>query len=190
MGHAAELERERDHVLDRRQREQDGLDDEALEQANRKNDGADLSEEIPFETMEASATFDRVLFDGGEFGLQAEIGSAEEEDFLGIPGLLEPDQVAKLLRQRQASQLAAQRKRAAREEEPAKSTTTAAEDLHALRAELNGLVGAWSHRTGKPHGVVHTELRQACGGPAIPQATAAQVKSRIDKVREWASRRS
>ena len=98
--------------------------------------------------MEASATFDRVLFDGGEFGLQAEIGSAEEEDFLGIPGLLEPEQVAQLLRQRQASQLAAQRKRAAGGE--TEKRTTAAEDLHALRTELNSLVGAWSHRTGKP----------------------------------------
>ncbi|WP_106397770.1 DEAD/DEAH box helicase [Actinocorallia populi] len=190
MGHAAEMERERDHVLDRRQREQDGLDDEALEQANRKNDGADLSEEIPFETMEASATFDRVLFDGGEFGLQAAPGSAEEEDFLGIPGLLEPEQVAQLLRQRQASQLAAQRKRAAGGEPEPERAATAAEDLHALRTELNSLVGAWSHRTGKPHGVVHTELRRDCGGPAVPQASAVEIKRRIEKIREWAARRS
>ncbi|MDX6743696.1 DEAD/DEAH box helicase [Actinocorallia sp. A-T 12471] len=188
MGHAAEMETERDHVLDRKQREGDGLDDEALEQANRKNDGADLSEEIPFETMEASATFDRVLFDGGEFGLGGEIGSEEEQDFLGIPGLLEPDQVTALLRQRQAEQLAAQRKKGG--DAAAPKETTASEDLHALRTELNGLVGAWSHRTGKPHGVVHTELRQACGGPAVPQASAAEIKRRIDKIREWASRRA
>ena len=37
--------------------------------------------------------------------------------------------------------------------------------LAALRKELNGLVGAWSHRTGQPHGVIHAELRRTCGGP-------------------------
>ncbi|WP_123668856.1 DEAD/DEAH box helicase [Actinocorallia herbida] len=188
MGHAAEMETERDHVLDRKQREQDGLDDDALAEANRKNDGADLSEEIPFETMEASATFDRVLFDGGEFGVGGEIGSEEEQDFLGIPGLLEPEQVTALLRQRQAEQVAAQRKRGS--DAAAPKETTASEDLRTLRTELNGLVGAWSHRTGKPHGVVHTELRQACGGPAVAQASEADIKRRIDKIREWASRRA
>ena len=57
--------------------------------------------------LRASATFDRVLFDGGEFGTATEAGSPEEEDYLGLPGLLEPDQVAVLLRKRQAAQLAA-----------------------------------------------------------------------------------
>ena len=58
--------------------------------------------------------------------------------------------------------------------------------LAALRKELNGLVGAWSHRTGQPHAVIHAELRQACGGPPLPQATADQVQARIDKIRAWA----
>ncbi len=48
--------------------------------------------------------FDRVLYDGGEFGFEAEVGSMEELDFLGIPGLLEPDQVRELLQQRQQRQ--------------------------------------------------------------------------------------
>ena len=50
------------------------------------------------------ATFDRVLFDGDEFGTLAEPGSDEELDFIGIPGILEPEQVAELLRHRQARQ--------------------------------------------------------------------------------------
>ena len=60
------------------------------------------------------------------------------------------------------------------------------EQLGALRKELNGLVGAWSHRTGQPHGVIHNELRSSCGGPALPQASAEQIKARIDKIRQWA----
>jgi hypothetical protein len=152
------------------------------------------------EVLKASATFDRVLFDGGEFGTAVEAGSAEEEDYLGLPGLLEPEQVTRLLRKRQAAQLAARSAAAQAPDdgglfavpgvpepkpEPPKPTVSR-EQLAALRKELNGLVGAWSHRTGQPHGVIHNELRNACGGPALPQATADQIKARIDKVRQWA----
>ncbi|WP_395108980.1 DEAD/DEAH box helicase [Actinomadura sp. SCN-SB] len=186
MGHAAEMETERDHVLDRPLRE-DGLDDELLAEANRRRDTSDVGEELPFETVEASATFDRVLYDGGEFGMQAAAGSAEEEEYLGIPGLLEPEQVAALLRKRQAEQVKAERKRRTAGQKA--DDRTAAETLHELRKELNGLVGAWNHRTGQPHGVIHNELRRTCGGPAIAQASADDIRKRIAKIREWAARR-
>ncbi|HEU5159106.1 MAG TPA: DEAD/DEAH box helicase [Streptosporangiaceae bacterium] len=189
MGHAADMEAERDHVLDRPVRE-DGLDDELLAEANRRHDSPDVGEELPFETVEASAHFDRVVYDGGEFGMQAAPGSVEEEDFLGIPGLLEPEQVTALLRKRQAEQVAARKRRAARppdqqEAEPA----LAAADLHALRRELNGLVGAWHHRTGQPHGAIHAELRRVCGGPPAAQSSIDDLRKRIDKIREWANTR-
>ncbi|MEQ4718696.1 DEAD/DEAH box helicase [Nonomuraea sp. B19D2] len=186
MGLANEMEVERDHVLNKRPPE-DGLDDSLLEQANRQKDNPDvLGDELPFETMETSATFDRVLFDGGEFGTGAEVGSAEEEDFIGLPGLLEPDQVATLLRKRQSDQQAAKRKQA--EEQP-RETLAPHEQIAELRRELNGLVGAWNHRTGQPHGVIHSELRRSCGGPPIAQATAEQIQERIDMIRRWATQR-
>ncbi|NUO99470.1 MAG: ATP-dependent helicase, partial [Nonomuraea sp.] len=186
MGLANEMEVERDHVLNKKPPE-DGLDDSLLEQANRQKDNPDvLGDELPFETMETSATFDRVLFDGGEFGTGAEVGSAEEEDFIGLPGLLEPDQVATLLRKRQSDQQAAKRKQTV---EPPKETLAPHEQIAELRRELNGLVGAWNHRTGQPHGVIHAELRRTCGGPPIAQATAEQIQERIDAIRRWATQR-
>ncbi|MEV5740830.1 DEAD/DEAH box helicase [Microbispora rosea] len=187
MGLAGEMEEERDHVLGRR-RDEDGLDDLLLEQAQQEKKQPDaLGDELPFQTLEASATFDRVLFDGGEFGTAAAPGSPEEEDFIGLPGLLEPDQVASLLRKRQADQQAAKRKTKKSEEQaPALAPH---EQLAELRKELNGLVGAWNHRTGQPHGVIHAELRRACGGPAIAQATAEQVRERIAMIRKWATQR-
>jgi hypothetical protein len=168
-----------------------------------------------FEALAASATFDRVLYDGGEFGTATEAGSLEEEDYLGLPGLLDPDQVAVLLRKRQSRQLTARSAAAAAPVAPAPvpapaasapvppasaapapalsapapsapAATVSREGLAALRKELNGLVGAWSHRTGQPHGVIHAELRQACGGPAIPQASAEQIRDRIAMIRKWA----
>ena len=199
LGFAAELEAERDHVLHAASRDPEA---ELAEAARRRDLPDGEFEGRSFEALRASATFDRVLFDGGEFGTATEAGSPEEEDFLGLPGLLEPEQVATLLRKRQAAQLTA-RSAAARSAAapfpaaasaasaapaPAAAPVTAVsrEGLAALRKELNGLVGAWSHRTGQPHGVIHAELRQACGGPAIPQASAEEIRARIAMIRQWA----
>jgi hypothetical protein len=63
------------------------------------------------------------------------------------------------------------------------------EHLATLRRELNGLVAAWNHRTGQPHGVTHAALRKECGGPAAAVATADQLQGRIDKIRAWAAQR-
>jgi hypothetical protein len=59
-----------------------------------------------------------------------------------------------------------------------------------LRRELNGLVAAWYHRTGQPHGVTHAALRKECGGPAAAISNAEQLRARIDRVREWAVKKS
>ena len=56
--------------------------------------------------------------------------------------------------------------------------------LRELRKELNLLVAAFHHRTGKPHGWIHKELRRICGGPPMAAATSDQLKARIEAVRE------
>jgi hypothetical protein len=53
------------------------------------------------------------------------------------------------------------------------------------RKELNKLVAAYARRTGAPHAVVHTDLRRACGGPALDEATSDQVVARIERIRQW-----
>ena len=57
--------------------------------------------------------------------------------------------------------------------------------LKALRNKLAKNVAAWSIRSGQPHGVIHNELRQLCGGPAVAQASAEQIQARIDKLSDW-----
>ncbi len=101
-------------------------------------------------------------------------------DYLGIPGLLEPEQVKDLLRRHQAQQVA----RGPSERVPERSTH---QRLRELRKELNGLVGAWHHRTDQPHGVIHSELRSACGGPPTAAASAEELQQRIDHLRRWAT---
>jgi hypothetical protein len=97
-----------------------------------------------------------------------------------------------LLQQRQADRARTQgraSKRPAPTEETVQEVATH-EQLAVLRRELNGLVGAWHHRTGQPHGVTHAALRKECGGPAAAIANAEQLRARIDRVREWAARKS
>jgi superfamily II DNA or RNA helicase len=217
LGYAAELEAARDHVL---AASPDDAEERELAEAQRQRDTPDTGAELPFEALQASAHFDRVLYDGSEFGT-----TAAEEDFLGLPGLLEPEQVALLLRKRQAERLkrgsggsgaggtgppppgpgrgvpAWAASVAANEPEAAAGGAAARgaagapaaasqpvrrEVLAGLRKELNGLIGAWHHRTGQPHALVHADLRRACGGPALPQATAEQIQARIDTIRGWA----
>ncbi len=193
LGFAAELEAERDHVL---RAVSASPEEEELAEALRQRDTPDQPDEPAFQALNASAHFDRVLYDGGEFGTAAAAGSLEEEDFLGLPGLLDPAQVRALLRKRQEAQLAARTRAASGSSAasavpaPPAATTGAPvsrEALAALRKELNGLVSAWSHRTGQPHGVIHAELRRQCGGPPLPQASADQVRARIARIRQWAT---
>ncbi len=179
---AAQLEVEREHALDRPGRDDAGgaLDERLLAAANREERASAELEKVPFEALDSQATFDRVLFDKQEFGTEAEVGSAEEQDFLGIPGLLEPDQVTTLLRQHQAAQQAKGSRRGANP-----MPVSGHRQIGALRKELHSLVGAWARRTGQPHGVVHSSLRQVCGGPEVPQAGPDQLQKRIDTLRTW-----
>ncbi len=185
------LELERDHALDRpKTAEEDGAgfnpEDALLAAANAERNGPDAvgSDGVQgsFEALEAQASFDRVLFDGGEFGTGAEVGSDEELDFLGLPGLLDADQVSALLRQRQADQLKGRR---APRDQAAELEAMDHRRQAELRKELAQLVGAWSRRSGQPHGAVHTELRRRCGGPEVALADPGQLESRVAMLRSW-----
>lgn len=203
---AEEMEVSRDHVLGKPHRES-GWSDELLEQANRTQNEPD---ELPaYESIGASAELDSLIFDGSTYGTPTQAGSAEEQDFLGLPGLLDADQVRTLLAKRQSDQLDARdaEEKARRAEErkareraevlgepvrhPAADTrataepATAAEELPQLRKELNARVAIAASKTGRPHGAIHTEVRKACGGPPTALCNAEQLRQRIAFLRDW-----
>jgi superfamily II DNA or RNA helicase len=195
LGFAGELELERDHVLGRRITDESDIfaaEDALLAQAQAGESASADETQVPFEALGSQATFAHVLYDGAEFGHAGEVhvGSDEEMDFLGIPGLLEPDQVRSLLQNRQRKRRDLNAEAAEVERDPLLASAATHERLAILRRELNGLVAAWHHRTGQPHGVTHAALRRDCGGPAAAIATAEQLRARIDKVREWATRKT
>ena len=195
---ASELERERDHALDREAADDQLLDDEAMERAEQdaaasaELSASELAGGYEWTALGSVATFEKVLYDGEEFGALAEPGSAEEWDFIGLPGILEPDQVSELLKARQQRQArhALERRRAVASSGGLSVDDAAAADpkpLHRTLAEqrklLNSLVSIRARGSGQSHAMVHAEVRRACGGPEVAKATVAQLQSRIDWLR-------
>ncbi len=187
---AAQLEVQRDHVIGKPHREQNALDDELLIDANKQKDEPG-EEERAFVALAADAELDQVIYDGDSFGTATFSGSDEEADYLGIPGLLDADQMRALLRDRQTRQIRERSAAVSVAEAPdagpsaaaAAERVATADRLGELRRELNSLVAMHHHRTGKPHGVIHGELRRECGGPPTALATADQLSQRIAALR-------
>ena len=197
LSFAAELEVQRDHVLGRKVNDDGDIfaaEEDLMNQANASESASEELELMPFEALGSEARFDHALYDGAQFGHEGEVqvGSDEEMDFLGIPGMLEPDQVSALLQQRQADRRRSRSSRPVVEERAADTLAdvTTHEHLALLRRELNSLVASWHHRTGQAHGITHAALRKECGGPAAAVANAEQLQKRIDRIREWAVRKT
>ena len=172
---ASELEAQRNHVLGKPHRDSLGLDDSAEQQRT------EPAEADGFEFLGSDAELDQVIFDGSSFGTATPAGSDEEADYLGIPGLLDTAQMRDLLRRRQEEQLATRSASGL----PAPISTH--RQLSELRRELNTLVAAIHHRTGKSHGWIHNELRRVCGGPPVAAANSEQLTERIGNLRGWRS---
>lgn len=172
---ASELEAQRNHVLGKPHRDSLGLDDPAEQQRT------EPAEADGFEFLGSDAELDQVIFDGSSFGTATPAGSDEEADYLGIPGLLDTAQMRDLLRRRQEEQLATRSASGL----PAPISTH--RQLSELRRELNTLVAAIHHRTGKSHGWIHNELRRVCGGPPVAAANSEQLTERIGNLRGWRS---
>jgi len=198
---ASNMERQRNHVLGQPDRPNEGWDDELLVQANREETEPD--EQKSYESIGAEAELDSLIFDGSTYGTVTMAGSEEEQDYLGLPGLLDADQMKTLLRARQSEQLDARaREEVARKEQEREARRrgeglsgtdgagnhrerVASEELPALRKKLNTLVAAKSARTGRPHGAIHNDVRRNCGGPPTALCSAQQLQDRIAYLRDW-----
>lgn len=209
LGLAENMEKERNHVLgEEKGPDKEGWDDELLAEANTKKSEPDMLEPS-YEALGAEAEFSGLLFNGSQFNT-GDITEDVDADFLGIPGLLDADQVKDLLRKKQSEELdrreaeekarraaeAAEEQRRKlygmqyapkRREEPANNqeSTGVVDEIGNLRKELNTVVSITAQRTGRPHGAIHTEVRKACGGPPTALCDAEQLRQRIEYLRKW-----
>ena len=176
---AAEMEAERNHVIPPPASGSDLLDSFDLE----------VPDEVlgtGFEALESDAEFAHVLH-GGRAVLaddDREI-NPDDADFLGLPGLLSPEQTAALLARRDRDL----RRRvaggvAAVDDEPDPEELAGYQQVAALRRQLSAMVSAYALASGRPHGAIHAELRRRTGGPPTPMATLEQLQARIDALQK------
>lgn len=186
---AAELEQDRNHVIPP-PADAGGelLDVERAEPEPGERDRTEL--------VDADASFAHILHGGRAVVATHEPDlSAEDEDFLGLPGILSPEQMATLLARRDSHARsraagASAREGGASHGVPA-STSEAASTGEAaawragteLRREVNRLVGVLAARSGTPHGQIHAQLRRAVPGPASAAAGADVLEARRDHLR-------
>lgn len=193
---AAKLEHQRDHVLGRPDRPKEGWDDDLLAQAQQEQTEPD--EALGYESLGADAELDSLIYEGSTYGTGTVAGSEEEAEYLGLPGLLSPDQMKALLRKREQEQLDTRSRQAAAQEKREREASarkpsaesggadrTSASELAQLRKELNALVSIMAARTGRPHGSIHNEARRVCGGPPTALCSAQQLRDRIAYLRRW-----
>ncbi len=169
---AAELEDERNHVIPPPSAQADDLLD--VERVD-----AEPADGETYELVDADASFAHLLH-GGRAVVAAPL-TDEDEDFLGLPGILSPEQTAALLARRDS----AARRRATGTDVAAPSGEAAAWRAGAeLRREVNRLVGVVAARTGAPHSQIHAQLRRAVPGPASAAAGAEILEGRRDHLME------
>jgi superfamily II DNA or RNA helicase len=166
---AAELEQERNHVISPPAADDGLLDVERVE--------VEPSHSGDYELVDADAAFAHVLHAGRAVVADPAEVTAEDEDFLGLPGILTPEQMAALLARRDS---AARRKATTAADVTPSAEVSAWRAGAELRREVNRLVGVVAARQGRPHGQIHAELRRAVPGPASAAAGTEVLGRRRD----------
>ncbi|RBY96367.1 restriction endonuclease subunit R [Blastococcus sp. TF02-8] len=189
---AASMEEQRNHVMPPPKSQPDE-ELEALDLPPREPREGEMKQ---WEALEADARFAHVLHSGtahtGEGSAATVVVGEEDEEFLGIPGLLTPAQTAELLAKRddELRLRVAQSHRAddgdfmivedhPDEDDAGRSWRDAAE----LRREINRLVNRVAARTSTPQAVVHTQLRQSVPGPPSASASVDVLRARRERLR-------
>jgi hypothetical protein len=188
---AASMEEQRNHVMPPPKAENpEELDLDPLPPKEKPVDG------LPqWEALEADARFAHVLHGGtAHTGEGSTPLGAEEEEFLGIPGLLTPEQTAELLSKRDDELRVRIASRTLSDDDTGElplvqdhpdqdDAGRSWRDAADLRREINRLVSRVSAKTSTPHAVVHTQLRQSVPGPPSASASVDVLRARRERLR-------
>lgn len=161
---AAAMEEQRKHVVV--QKEEEEAEKVEREQSERS--------ENAHTTLEASASFDHIIFNGKAIdGMNIK---PEDMDFIGIPGLLNADQMAALLRARDAEL----RKLGGGEDEKREERANIHRQIAETRKDINRLVSRIALTRGVAHAHVHKLSQKAVPGPPSSTATLEILQKRRD----------
>ena len=194
LGFASEMEVERDHVLGRKITDEDDIfaaEDDLLAQAQRRRGAPPTSWTGPSRRSGPRRASTGCSTTAASSATRARCTSARRRRWTSSasPACSSPTRCASCCSSGRATGPRSRSRRPRREPDTVAEVSTH-EQLAVLRRELNGLVAAWHHRTGQAHGITHAALRKECGGPAAAVATADQLHARIDRIREWAARKT
>lgn len=166
---AAELEEERNHIIGLHQ---DDAEPEEFDSTVPDDDEEEEKVRQEIEVLGSEASFDHILFNGK--ALLGRDFSADEQDFIGIPGLLSPEQTAFLLRKR---------------DEAIRQQTVVVVPLEnsapvrvlELRKDINRMISRVALQRGLSHAGLHKKVRDAIPG----EATAHAPVNILEKRKEW-----
>jgi superfamily II DNA or RNA helicase len=172
---AAEIEQARNSVMPPRPSDSDGQD---LDPLIADEDRVSLGDS--WEALDSDAEFAHVL-EGGRAVVASQVAhSDEDQDFLGLPGLLTAEQTASLLSRRDE----AHRRRATQDELFGVPKDTAWQSAGGLRKEINDMVRRLAARQKQPPAIVHAQVRKAVPGPPSATATEEVLAARRDWLME------
>jgi superfamily II DNA or RNA helicase len=171
---AAAIEEERNHVIPPPETGDALLDVERPE--------PEPGERERIELVDADAAFAHVLHGGRAVVAEPVELSPEDEEFLGLPGILTVEQTAALLARRDTH---ARRRASTVAATPPSAETVAWRAGADLRRDLNRLVAVLAAREGTPHAQVHARLRRAVPGPAAAAASVEVLAERRDVLLSW-----
>jgi superfamily II DNA or RNA helicase len=174
---AAEMEAERDHIVRVATSKDNDLNEVTVELVR------SVAGPPAFEALGAEAEFGHVLHAGRAITAAATPGteiSDEDEEFLGLPGLLSPEQTATLLAARDADLRRKVSTLSDNESADRKDSPVSWRDAQELRRELNRLVAQLAARRGRPHAEIHVAARKAVPGPVAAAASTETLMARRD----------
>ena len=119
-----------------------------------------------FTALDADAQFAHVLTAGRAITAESLELDEDAAEYLGLPGLLSPEDMATVLAARDARL----RRHVEAVTEDTAFTPATWRDTQEVRKDIHRMVSVLAARTGKPHGQIHAEVRQVI--PGAPTAVA------------------
>ncbi|HVS67015.1 MAG TPA: DEAD/DEAH box helicase family protein, partial [Mycobacteriales bacterium] len=168
---AAEIEQARNHVMPPRTDAGDAHDLDPLIAAEDR-----LTEVDSWEALDSDAEFAHVL-EGGRAVVATHVAHSEDDqDYLGLPGLLTAEQTASLLARRDE----AHRRRATGDDLLGHRRDTAWQSVSGLKKEIHEMVGQLAARKKMTHAAVHAQLRKA-----VPSHDKSPTEEVLIARRDW-----
>ena len=129
-----------------------------------------------FTALDADAQFAHVLTAGRAITAESLDLDEDAADYLGLPGLLSPEDMATVLAARDANL----RRHVAAVTDEVEFTPSTWRDTQEVRKDIHRMVSVLAARTGKAHGQIHAEVRQVIPGPPTAVADYDTLVARHD----------